>query len=73
MIITFPTPTWLYRIVRKFAEWIGVWVFHDERPLSFDEVRESLILHGEILYECTNWPIILTQGVIVTRKFKTLK
>jgi putative flippase GtrA len=73
VIITFPTPTWLYIIVRKLAEWSGVWVFHDERPLGFDEVRESLILHGEILYECINWPIILTQGVIVTRKYKTLR
>ena len=70
VMITFPTPTWLYVFVRSLAEWIGVWAFPDERPLKFDEVRGTLMQHGEILHESINWPIILTQGVIVTRKYK---
>jgi hypothetical protein len=70
VMITFPTPTWLYVFARSLAEWIGVWAFPDERPLKFDEVRSTLMQHGEILHESINWPIILTQGVIVTRKYK---
>ena len=37
-IISFPTPTFLYRITRKICEIIGIWFFHDERPLEFEEV-----------------------------------
>jgi len=38
ILITFPTPTLLYRIIRKAAEILGVWKFHDERPLKAAEV-----------------------------------
>ena len=30
-LITFPTPTVLYRIIRNISEIAGVWIFHDER------------------------------------------
>lgn len=67
-ILTFPTPTLLYRISRKIAETLKMWIFFDERPLTFDEVEQSLKKHGTIIYKTINWPIIFTQGIIVVRK-----
>jgi hypothetical protein len=68
VLITFPTPTLLYRAVRWAAEFLGVWKFPDERPLSFEEVRRAAAPHGTVLYEQINWPIGLTQGLVLFRK-----
>jgi hypothetical protein len=67
-IITFPTPTWLYKITRKCAELLGIWIFHDERPLKSEEVKTEMKRHGIIKHESITWPIFLTQGVIVAVK-----
>ena len=67
-IITFPTPTWLYRAARKFIEAIGMWKFPDERPLSPSEVAAAVSERAAILEQKTLWPLILTQHVIVARK-----
>ena len=67
MIITFPTPTWLYRGTRAIAEHLGIWRFPDERPLSFEEVETEIRKHGTILERRINWAIILTQGVVVAK------
>lgn len=68
VLLTFSHPTWLYRFTRSLSEFLGLWIFHDERPLGFDEVLRSFpdgtrILHKEII-----WPIFLTQGVIAAIK-----
>lgn len=68
VLITFPTPTLLYRITRKLLEMAGLWKFPDERPLQQEEVRRVVQERGEILEERILWPLILTQGVIVARK-----
>ncbi len=68
VVISFPTQTWLYRLVRTLAEALGLWKFHDERPLDFAEVRASMSQHGEILAQDLIWPIMLTQGVLIGRK-----
>lgn len=68
VIITFPTPTWLYRATRFLAEMVGVWRFPDERPLTFAEVEAEVARHGAVLETLVNWPIILTQGIVVTRR-----
>jgi hypothetical protein len=67
-IITFPTPTWLYRITRKSAELLGIWIFHDERPLKMNEVINEVKKYGIIKHESITWPIFLTQGVILAIK-----
>jgi glycosyltransferase involved in cell wall biosynthesis len=67
-IITFPTPTLLYRVSRQFLEMAGLWKFPDERPLMPDEVLASIRERGEVLYQKTLWPLILTQHLIVARK-----
>jgi hypothetical protein len=67
VVMTFPTPTWLYRITRRLAESAGVWRFPDERPLLSDEVLAEVVQHGSVLSCFTNWPLILTQGVVAAR------
>jgi len=67
-LITFPTPTWLYRVVRGAAEALGVWQFPDERPLDPEEVRQAAAPFGEVVFEKTLWPLVLTQHLILFRK-----
>jgi SAM-dependent methyltransferase len=66
-IITFPTPTLLYRIARSLAEALGLWQFPDERPLQPPEVLAAARERGEVLFVKTLWPLILTQTLIVVR------
>jgi phospholipid N-methyltransferase len=68
-IITFPTPTWLYRVVRGLAEATNSWIFHDERPLQLPEFERAIAGLGEIKSARILWPLILTQYCLVTRKF----
>jgi glycosyltransferase involved in cell wall biosynthesis len=67
-IITFPTPTVLYRVARAALEVFGMWKFHDERPLDPAEVRAAIGGRGTIVHEQTLWPLILTQHLVVARK-----
>lgn len=69
VIISFPTPTWLYACARFVAEMAGAWKFPDERPLSLDEVTAEVRKHGEILDVSINWPVVFTQGIVVARAF----
>ena len=68
LILTFPTPTVLYRVTRRLIEMAGMWKFHDERPLQTAEVTEAIRERGEVVYRKTLWPLLLTQQLIVARK-----
>lgn len=68
LILSFPTPTFLYRATRKMAELLGMWIFHDERPLVRREVMETACQYGEFLEGKIIWPIFLTQAMLVFRK-----
>ena len=65
VIITAPTPTWLYRMTRGAAEQIGVWKFPDERPLSPQEILATGEGLGSPLRSSTLWPLVLTQQAVV--------
>lgn len=67
-IITFPTPTWLYRSVRGLAEVTNNWIFHDERPLRLPEFELAVAGLGEIRSARILWPLILTQYCVEVRK-----
>lgn len=67
-LISYPTPTWLYRTMRAAVTAIGQWRFPDERPLERDEVLAALGEHGELEFEKVLWPIVFTQRVMVVRK-----
>lgn len=67
-IITFPTPTFLYRATRKFSQALGQWKFPDERPLETGEVLAAIRERGDVLFEKLLWPLMLTQHMVVARK-----
>lgn len=67
-ILSFPTPTWLYRAARSVTEFLGLWNFPDERPLSRSEVLGCIPPGGEVVLEKTLWPLVFTQHLIVVRK-----
>lgn len=68
IVITFPTPTFLYKATRYLAEKMNLWIFHDERPLMPNEVIATCNKKGSVLFRKTIWPIFLTQHVIVVKK-----
>lgn len=68
VLITFPTPTFLYKIARRLSELFGLWIFHDERPLSTQEVDFIAQQFGQKLHSSINWPIIFTQAVVIYKK-----
>ncbi|MEZ0390690.1 MAG: cyclopropane-fatty-acyl-phospholipid synthase family protein [Pseudobdellovibrionaceae bacterium] len=67
VVITFPTPTWLYRITRGLSEALGAWKFPDETPLPIAKVVELVKGKGQVLSTQILWPQILTQALIVVR------
>lgn len=67
VLITYPTPTWPYRAIRGAAEALGIWKFHDERPLLYDEVAGEMERYGTIIHRKMNWFIGLTQEILVAR------
>jgi SAM-dependent methyltransferase len=67
-IISFPTPTWLYRLSRTISTLLGLWIWHDEVPLSVETVVELAVKYGEIVDVKTLWPMFLTHAMLVIRK-----
>lgn len=65
VIITFPTPTWLYKILRFMSEKCHVWIFHDERPLHIADVVAEIEPYARVITSFINWRTLLTQGVII--------
>jgi len=65
VLITFPTPTLPYRLIRGIAEMLAIWTFPDERPLYFDEVLSACAPKGQVVHESINWVIGLTQGYVM--------
>lgn len=68
VIITFPTPTIQYRIIRKTMEKLGVWQFWDEKPLRWEDVRAVFERNGTVLYHKINYQLPLTQMIVVAKK-----
>jgi SAM-dependent methyltransferase len=67
-VITFPTPTFLYRISRGISEFAGKRIFHDERPLQMPEIRAAIEGAGILLDERLIWQTPWTQEIVVIRK-----
>jgi hypothetical protein len=68
VIVTFPTPTWLYRATRLASEQLGMWLFHDERPFWYSEVARTFEANGAVIQHRILWPIVLTQTLVIARK-----
>jgi len=67
VVITFPTPTWLYRCARKISEALCLWIFHDERPLTMQSVVREVEKYGDCIDSFINWKIVFTQGIVVIK------
>ena len=65
--LSFPTPVLTYRLVRRCLEGLGQWPFHDERPLTFDEVRAACRPLGEELGHGLCLRMGLVQGFVLYR------
>ena len=68
ILITFPTATFSYRLIRHAAEALGIWRFPDERPIPLEEAVRLCTAHGEVLAKRLNRTILLTQGIVLARK-----
>jgi len=73
VLITFPTPTRIYCFFRSFLESIGKWKFHDERPLSQEEVYKCCKEHGTVIHQSLNYGAVFTQGYILVKSFSGTK
>lgn len=71
VVLSFPTPTMLYRATRFCAEKLGLWRFPDERPLQFQEVRDSILPVGKILSRRLIRSNFLTQLLIAAERFRS--
>lgn len=67
ILLTFPTPTWLYTATRWGAEKLDSWNFPDERPLRFPEVLKGLSDKADIIHTSITWGTVLTQGCVLAR------
>jgi len=67
-VITFPMPTFLYRLSRGVSEAAGKWIFHDERPLRMREIRAAIEGTGILLDERRIWQTPLTQAIVAIQK-----
>ena len=67
VLITFPTATPCYRLIRRAAEALGLWRFPDERPLPLDGTAGLCGRYGTVLTKRLNRVILLTQGVVLAR------
>lgn len=68
VLISFPTPTLKYRFWRKFMEFIHVWHFWDEVPLTIEDVKEDLETYGKIIRTELNKKLFLTQLLVLIKK-----
>jgi hypothetical protein len=68
VLVSYPTPTLLYRVARRMLEFFRLWRFPDERPVRFLEVERAASPLGHVLSRRTIWPVILTQEMVVFQK-----
>ena len=65
LIVSVPTPIFLYRATRFFAEFFGKWKFHDEEPVRKQELLRLMEDCGlRVLRSRIVWGQILTQLLV---------
>lgn len=68
VIFLFPMPSLLYRVTRALAELTGKWIFHDERPLTGDEVIRTAARYGKLIHRENIHSVLLSQTMLVFEK-----
>ena len=71
VLITFPVPTFTYRLIRRAAETLGIWRFPDERPIQLEDAVRLCAGHGEVIAKRLNRAILLTQGIVLAQEDKS--
>ncbi len=67
VLITFPVPTFTYRLIRRAVEALGLWRFPDERPIQLEDAVRLCSGHGEVIAKRLNRAILLTQGIVLVQ------
>jgi cyclopropane fatty-acyl-phospholipid synthase-like methyltransferase len=67
VLITYPSPTALYSIIRRAAELLKIWSFPDERPLTSQETVPLFSRYGAVVQKKMNWWIGLTQEIVLIK------
>ncbi len=65
MPVIFPLPTFLFRVIHRAAEVLGIWVFPDECPLSVDWVTSASELHCRLSHRSVDRKARLTQSYVL--------
>lgn len=68
VVISFPTPTAIYKVFRRFLEMTGQFPPLFERPIEEGEILPVLSGLGTTVETYKIWTTILTQLLVVTRK-----
>ncbi len=68
VIISVPTPTFLYKITRKISEILNLWIFHDEKPITVKDAKDIINQFGRIMNYKILWGVVLTQVMFVIKK-----
>ena len=68
VLITFPTPTRVYRWSRGIAEALRMWRFPDERALAVSEVVDTCRELGTVLHTSIGAWTPFTQAIVLVRK-----
>lgn len=68
VLISFPTPTLKYRIIRKIMEILHIWQFKDEKPLLFEDVKDHFEIYGNIISVELNKKLPLSQLLVLAKK-----
>ncbi|MCH5279923.1 MAG: methyltransferase domain-containing protein [Lachnospiraceae bacterium] len=68
VLISVPTPTLQYLLIRKGMELLGAWGFPDEKALKYEDIGAAIERYGELLDTKINRRLPLTQLMIVARK-----
>lgn len=68
VIISVPTPTFSYRLIRKISEFFDLWIFYDETPIKINEVSRIVSQFGIVLDYKILWGLGLTQVMFTLKK-----
>lgn len=69
VLISFPTPTLTYKVVRCLMQKLNLWIFHDERALQTWEVESEMNRYGTKIDEKLDSRLGLTQKILLYTKF----
>ena len=68
VLISFPTPTLQYRLIRRGMEWLKIWQFWDETPLTLQQFTNYIWKDVTILEYKLMRLLPLTQTMCVIKK-----